>query len=246
LFNLYAFENYSKNTTYTNSFNHIFHTSRVEKYKKFIKQFLAITDDIVLLERIHITLILATKFNDIKILESYVQLYCRENQKVQYTFIKDILTTKNNTLTSNLSLYPNLSSDPESVRDEVVNLLIKCQINALKPIIDFIDVNEFNTNSKIREIINQLNELKRIVISKITSYNDFEKVTNNIDQAGVKRDITSKLYELIPALSHGEIKLIDKNINIEMSRKAQNMLLERLETLSIPFEEEEYERISKN
>lgn len=242
LFELFKASNYNLSSYYLNYINILFDTSNVDKFRLLISNYLNIASDIQIKEKIYITHLLTSNFDNEEFLIKYLIFFDNNSSILNSTFIKSMLIAEDNSVNSTLS-FVSKNSNINGILDCLESQIRNFSIDSLSRILTEISINELATNTRIQDLSNFDNRLKRIFIMKAHTYNDLSICANSLEEKGIIRDLNQSLYILIPKMKYPEIILLDKNRKLEVSKKVRTMVKTRVEELNMIPDKSEFERI---
>ncbi|MBI9008995.1 MAG: hypothetical protein JEZ05_03100 [Tenericutes bacterium] len=223
-----------------NYINLITDSSYISRYKSLLYRLLDRVQMNQFKERLLITSILTTKFQDEILIEQLMDYY----NKVEGSLVFLEETINNNQISSALSFH-NITLNTTSIIEKVIEKLSFLKNDRFTGLINKIKFSVLAQNAKLQALVNRDKDYKKVIISNITSFNDYQIARRVLENNSVITAFEDKLTDIIKSTNNisliGEIH--DDKDNVVMKRRIQNALHDKVIEITGTFDNERYNRI---
>lgn len=235
-------KNYSLDTYQRNYLNLITNQSHILRFKFLLFRLLERVGLNEFGEKILVTSILATNFQDDTLLEKLMNYYNKTDLSLQF-----IIDTFNKTqITSTLSFH-NITLNTAPIIEKVSDKILLLENSSFIKLVNGINFAVLAQNAKLQSLVNRDKDYRKVVITNITSFNDFQIAKRVLKNDSVITTFEDKLIEIIESTNNvtliGEIH--DDKDNVVMKRRIQNAIYDKVIEITGTFDYERYNRIDR-
>ncbi len=231
--------NYELNSPQLNYIQTITHQSYISIFEEILIRLINKIKYNDFNERLIITTLFTTGFKHDQYIEKLFDFYNNSNKPL--IFISDII---NNQQINNTLSFQNLTLNTDGFVDHIIDMLYLLTEEKTIELLKLVKFPQLAKFAKLQDLGNKNKEYRRIVISTIQTFNDYQVAKRIIDEQSVITNFEDKLIEIInKTIQITLLGDIHDDKNVIMKRKIQQALYDKVIEITGTFDKERYNRI---